>query len=68
MEPFNYNLSDESDQDAITTEKYICIIILFLLTKGFIDRSLTTMWDNTDVCENQYHCASAIYLLSCLDL
>ena len=26
------------------------------------------MWDYTDGCTKQYHCASAIYLLSCIYL
>ena len=26
------------------------------------------MWDHMDGCPNQYHCASGIYLLSCLAL
>ena len=34
-----------------------------------ISTFLTTMWDHTDGCANQYHFSSAIYyLLSCLAL
>ena len=29
---------------------------------------LKTLWDHTDGCAKKYHCASAIYLLSCLAL
>ena len=68
MANFHSNLSDESDQDASTTETHLCIIIQFLLTKWMIYPLLTTMWDHTDGCANKYCCASAIYLISCLVL
>ena len=68
MENFHSNVSDESDQDASTTETHLCIIIQFLLTNWMISPLLTTMWDHTDGCANKYCCAYNIYLLSCLDL
>ena len=37
MAQFNSNLSDESDQDDSTTATHLCILLQFLLTKGFID-------------------------------
>ena len=33
-----------------------------------IAQFLTTMLDDTDGCAKQYHCASYVYLLSCLAL
>ena len=63
MENFHYCLSDESDQYAITTATNLCIIIIFLISKGSIASLLTTMWDHTDGCANKYHCASSMYLL-----
>ena len=68
MAPFNYHLSDVSDQDAITNVTHICIIPQFILTKQTLSPFLTTLWDHTDGCANHYCCASAIYLLSCIAL
>ena len=62
------HLSDKSYQDASTTTTYLCILLQFLLAKKMISTFLTIMWDHTDDCANQYCCASAIYLLSCLTL
>ena len=36
--------------------------------KKMIAPLLTTMWDHTDGCTNQYRCASAVYLISCIAL
>ena len=47
---------------------HLCIIIQFILKKGMIASFLTTMWDHMYGFTNQYHCASAIYQLSFLDL
>ena len=68
MAKFHYNLFDESDHHASTTATHICILIQFILTKKWIAPLFTTIWDHTDGCTNQYCCASAIYLLSCIDL
>ena len=68
MAQFNFNLSDEIDQDAITTAKNICTLLQLLIKKGIINPLLTAMWYHTDGCENKYHCKSAIYILSCLYL
>ena len=68
MAQFNSHLSDESYQDASTIATHLCIILQFIITKGMIAPFLKTMWDHTYCCAKQDHCASAIYLLSCLDL
>ena len=68
MTQFNSSLSDESDQDAITTATHLCIIIQFILTNKTIYPYLTTIWDHTDGCANQYRCEKDIYLLSCIAL
>ena len=67
MAQFHSHLSDEIDQDASTTATHICIIIFLLLSKGFINSFLTSMWDHMDSCANQYNFSYGIYLLSCLD-
>ena len=36
MEKFHSNLSDESDQDEITTVTYLRITLKFILTKNYI--------------------------------
>ena len=68
MVPFDSRLSDEMDQGTSNTSTHHCIILQFILTKGIIYPFLTTMWDHTYVCAEQYRCASDIYLLSCLAL
>ena len=68
MEQLRCHLSDGSDQDYSTTVTHIFILIKFLLTKNILALFLTTMWYHTDGCANQYRCASAIYLLSCLSV
>ena len=50
MAHFNSHLSDENDQDDITTATSLCIIICFLIYEGLINLFLETMWDNTDGC------------------
>ena len=46
MAQFHSRLSDEIDQDAITTVTYLCIILKFILTKKRISPLLTTMLDH----------------------
>ena len=43
MEKFNPCLSNENDQEDITTEAHICIIFQLLLSKGLIAPLLATM-------------------------
>ena len=50
MAQFNSHLYVESDQDAITTETHLHIILQFILTKGMIDQLLTTIWYHMDGC------------------
>ena len=68
MAQFRSPLSDESYQYYITTATYSFILLHFFLTKKMIAPFLTTMWDHMDGCTKQYHCASAIYIISCLAL
>ena len=67
MAQFHSFTYDEIFQDARNIVTYIYILLQFILTKQMIAPFLTTMWDHTCGCANHYHCASAIYLLSCLD-
>ena len=60
-------LSDEPDQDNITTTINIHIIPHLLLSKQLTNYFWKTIWDHTDGCDKQYHDESDIYLLSCID-
>ena len=65
---FYSHLYDESDKDSITNARYFLILIQLLRSKGFIASFLTTLWYHVGGCAKQYHCAHAIYILSCLAL
>ena len=56
MEQFRSCLSDESYQYASTTATHPHIILRLLLSKGFMDSLLKTVWDHTAGYANHYHC------------
>ena len=57
-------MSDDSKQDdATTTSDRECLIWL-LKERKLLVSSLSTIWGNTDGCEKQYRCDSALYLMS----
>ena len=60
---FHSFLSDDSKQDADTTTAHSKRLIS-LLKKKVLTTSLSTIWENTDGCAEQYRCASALYLMS----
>ena len=68
MVQFHSHLSDKSDQYDSTTATHLCIILHIILTKKMISLFLTTLWDHTDGCANQYPCVSDVYMLSWLAL
>ena len=57
-------LSDDSKQDASTTTAHSKRLISLLKNKQVLTTSLSTIWENTNSCAEQYRCASAFYLLS----
>ena len=57
-------LSDDSKQDAATTTAHSKRLISLLKNKQVLKTSLSTIWENTDGCAEQYICASARYLMS----
>ena len=59
---FHPFLSDNSKQDAATTTAQRNGLISFLKEKRLLTASLSTIWENTDGCDEQYRCASAMYL------
>ena len=63
MQYFNF-LSDDSKLDADTTSAHSKRLVLFLKDKNVFTLSLSTIWENTDGCAEQYRCASELYLMS----
>ena len=61
---FHSFLSEDSKQDANTITAHIIKLISFLKNKQVLTTSLSTIWENTDGCAEQYICASAMYLMS----
>ena len=61
---FHSFLSDDSKQDAAITTAHSKRLISLLDRKKVFTTSLSTIWENTDGCAEQYICASALYLIS----
>ena len=61
---FHSFLSDDSKQDAATTTAHRKHLMSFLKNKQVLNTSLSTIWENTDGCAEQYRCASSLYLMS----
>ena len=61
---FHSFLSNDSKQDAATTTAHSKQLISLLKNKKVLTTSLSTIWENTDGCAEQYRCASALYLMS----
>ena len=57
---FHSFLSGDSKQDAATTTVHSKRLISFLKNKQVLTTSLSTIWENTDGCAEQYRCASAL--------
>ena len=57
-------LSDDIKQDAATTTAHSKRLISLLKNKKVLTTSLSTIWENTDRCAEQYRCASELYLMS----
>ena len=57
-------LSENIKQDAATTTAHSKQLISLLKDKQLLTTSLSTVWENTDGCAEQYICASALYPMS----
>ena len=57
-------LSDDSKQDAATTTAHSKLLIEMLREKKLLTSTLSTIWENTDGCAEQYRCYSAQHLMS----
>ena len=59
-------LSDDRKKDYATTATHSkCIIEMFQNCKVLFSK-ISTIWENTGVCTDQYQCVTALYLLSML--
>ena len=61
---FHSFLSDDSKHDAATTTAHRKRLISLIKNKKVLTTSLSTIWLNTDDYDEQYICASALYLMS----
>ena len=57
-------LSDYSKQDDATTTAHSKRLVVLLKEQKLLTSALSTIWENTDGCAEQYRCASALYLMS----
>ena len=65
-EVFHSFLSDDRKKDSdITTAHRNCLIGL-LKDQKLLTSTLSTIWENTDGCAEQYICVSALYLMTIL--
>ena len=53
-----------SKQDAATTNSHSKHLISVLKEKKLMTKAFSTIWGNTYGCDEQYICASALYLMS----
>ena len=63
---FHYFLSDDSKQDASTTNAHRKRFIEMLKEQKLLTSTLITIWGNTYGCVDQYICDSTLYLMSVL--
>ena len=63
---FQKHLSDDNKQYSDTTTLYRKSYIELLKIQKVLTSSLSTIWENTDGCAEQFICASALYILSFL--
>ena len=63
---FFSHLSDESRQDAATTNAHMMQLIEILLDHEVFKRFISWLWETTDGCAKQYRCVTTLYLLSTL--
>ena len=61
---FNYILSDDSKQDSDTNNAHSKRKIELLKKKKKLTSTLSTIWENTDSCAEQYICSTSLYLMS----
>ena len=63
---FHYSFSDDSKHDSATTTSHSKHIIELLKQHNIMSNTLSTIWENTDGCAENYIYAAALYLMSIL--
>ena len=63
---FPFFLSDDRKQYVATTNAHRKLLIGILKEQKVLTSTLSTIWENTDGCAEQYRCAFALYLISVL--
>ena len=61
---FHYFLSDDIKQYGATSTAHRKRFIVLLKEQKVLTPLLSTIWENTDGCAEQYRCSSEIYLMS----
>ena len=61
---FHSFLSDDRKQDSATIISHRKLIIELLKQQNIMLNMLSTIWENTDACAEQYICVTALYLMS----
>ena len=62
----HYFFLDDSKQDSATTTTHSKCLIELLKEQKKLTSTLSTIWENTYGCADQYRCASELYLMSVL--
>ena len=60
---FHSFLSDDIKKDDATKTTHSKLLMSLIKNKRVLTTSLSTIWENTDGCSDQYRCASALYLM-----
>ena len=61
---FHFFLCNDSKHDVFTTTVYSKLFISLIKVKNVLTTPLSTIWENTDGCVEQYRCASSLFLMS----
>ena len=59
-------LSNYSKQDAANTDSHSKHLLQLLQHQNILHTIISTIWDTTDGCADQYICATVLYLFSML--
>ena len=60
---FHSMISDELNQDGAATAANTTRLLKALVQDDFLQRRLSTIWEETDGCAKSYRCATALFLL-----
>ena len=63
---FHSYIIDKNEQDAYNSHAHIIHLLEILFESGIWVSGMSTVWEDTDGCANNYGCDLAIYLLTVL--